>query len=86
MTFKNHVEEVLKDELDKIIKQQGYILETEFCIKISEKYGFALYTVRPILRRIYPEIALIKRRMSDELKAFYRLEIKGCPIVYLPDK
>lgn len=86
MTFKNHVEKILKDEINKTIRQQGYILETEFCTMICEKYGFAIWTVRPALRRIYPEMSLIKRRMSDELKAFYRLEIKGCPIVYLPDK
>lgn len=86
MIFKDYVEEVLKDELDKMIKQQGYILETEFCIKICEKYSFAIYTVRPILRRIYPEMALIKRRMSDEIKRFYGLTIKGCPIMYMPDK
>ena len=86
MTFNNHVEEVLKGEIDKAIRQQGYILETEFCTKICEKYSFALYTVRAILRRIYPERALMQRRMSDELKRFYGLAIKGCPIVYMPDK
>lgn len=86
MTFKNHVEEILQEEIDKMIKQQGYILETEFCTKICEKYGFALCTVSSMLRRIYPEMALIKRRMSDELKRFYRLTIKGYPIVYIPDK
>ena len=84
MTFKNHVEEVLKDEIDKTIRQQGYILETEFCTKICEKYSFALHTVRPVLRRIYPEIPLMQRRMSDELKAFYGLKIKGYPIAYIP--
>lgn len=84
MTFKNHVERVLKDEISKTIRQQGYILETEFCTKICEKYSFALYTVRPVLRRIYPEMSLMQRRMSDELKIFYGLDIKGCPIVYMP--
>jgi len=84
LTFKNHVEEVLKEEINNTIRQQGYILETEFCKKVCEKYSFAIYTVRPVLRRIYPEMSLMKRRMSDELKAFYRLEVKGCPIVYMP--
>lgn len=84
MTFKNHVEEVLKEEINSTIRQQGYILETEFRNMICEKYSFALYTVRPVLRRIYPEMSLMKRRMSDELKTFYRLEVKGCPIVYMP--
>ena len=86
MTFKNHVEEVLQTEIDKVVKERGYFLETELCITVCEKYGFALYTVRGTLRRIYPEMALIKRRMSDELKIFYGLTIKGCPIVYMPDK
>ena len=86
MRFKNHVEEVLIDEINKAIMKQGYILETEFCTKICEKYSFALYTVRAILRRIYPEMSLMQRRMSDELKKFYGLTIKGCPIVYIPDR
>ena len=86
MTFKNHVEEILKDEISKTTRQQGYILETEFCTRICEKYSFALYTVRPILRRIYPEMSLIQRHMSNELKRFYGLTIKGFPIVYMPDR
>ena len=86
MAFKNHVEEVLKDEINKTIRQQGYILETEFCANIYEKYSFALHTVRPILRRIYPEMSLMQRHMSDEIKKFYGLTIKGYPIVYMPDK
>lgn len=86
MAFKNHVEQVLKTEIDKVIKERGYFLETELCAMICEKYGFASYTVRGTLRRIYPEMALMQRRMSDELKRFYGLTIKGCPIVYMPDK
>ena len=83
MTFEEHIETILKTEILSIIKQQGYVLETEVCTMLCEKYNLALYTVRGTLRRIYPGMALIKRRMSDELKAFYGLEVKGCPIVYL---
>lgn len=86
MTFKDHVEKVLQAEIDKTIKKQGYILETELCTMICEKYSFSSYTVRGTLRRIYPELSLMKRRMSDELKRFYGLTISGCPIVYMPDK
>lgn len=86
MTFKNHVEEVLQTEIDKVVKERGYFFETELCTMVCEKYGFASYTVRGTLGRIYPEMALIKRRMSDELKRFYGLTIKGFPIVYMPDK
>lgn len=85
MTFKDHVEEVLQAEIDKTIKKQGYILETKLYTMICEKYGFSSYTVRGTLRRIYPKMSLMKRRMSDELKRFYGLTIKGCPIVYMPD-
>lgn len=86
MTFQEHLKEVLKTEIDKTVKRQGYILETEFCNIICEKYGFSLYTVLGTLRRIYSEMPLIKRRMSNDLKQFYGLETKGYPIAYLADK
>lgn len=86
MTFKEYVEEVLKDEIDKMIEQQGYILETKLCTMICRKYNLSLSTVRGTLRRIYSNMSLIKRRMSDELKKFYGLEVKGCPIVYIMNK
>lgn len=86
MTFQVHLEEILRAEIDKAVKQQGYILETEFCSNICEKYGFTLYTVLGTLRRIYSEISLIKRRMSADLKKYYKLQIKGYPIVYMPEQ
>ena len=86
MTYKNHVKEVLQTEIDKVIKERGYFLETELCAMVCEKYGFASYTVRGTLRRIYHEMSLMQRHMSDELKRFYGLKAKGCPIAYVPDK
>lgn len=86
MTFQEHLEEVLKAEIDKSVKQQNYILETEFYSDICEKYGFTLYTVLGTLRRIYPEIPLTKRRMSADLKKYYKLQIKGYPIMYMPQQ
>ena len=85
MTFKEYVREILKKEISNEIKQ-GYFLETEFCTTICEKYNLSIHTVRGTLRGIYPEMSLIKRRMSGELKRFFGLEIKGCPIMYMPDK
>lgn len=85
MTFKEYVREILKKEISNEIKQ-GYFLETEFCTMICEKYNLSIHTVRGTLRGIYPEMSLIKRRMSDELKRFHGcLEIKGCPIMYIPE-
>ena len=84
MSFKAYVEEILQNEVLSVVRQQGYVLET--CMMICEKYNLHLYIVRATLRRIYPKMALQKRRMSDDLKRFYRLEVKGYPIVYLPDK
>lgn len=86
MTFKKHVEEIIQNEVLSAVRQQGYVLETEICTMICEKYNISLYIVRATLRRIYPEMSLLKRRMSDDLKRFYGLEVKGYPIAYLPDK
>lgn len=86
MTFKKHVEEIIQNEVLSVVRQQGYVLETEICTMICEKYNISLYIVRTTLRRIYPEMSLLKRRMSDDLKLFYGLEAKGYPIAYLPDK
>lgn len=86
MTFKKHVEEIIQNEVLSVVRQQGYVLETEICTMICEKYNLHLYIVRATLRRIYPEMSLLKRRMSDDLKRFYKLEVKGYPIVYLMDK
>lgn len=86
MSFKTYVEEILQNEVLSVVRQQGYVLETEICTMICEKYNISLYIVRATLRRIYPQMALMKRRMSDDLKRFYKLEVKGYPIAYLPDK
>lgn len=86
MSFKTYVEEILQNEVLSVVRQQGYVLETEICTMICEKYNISLYIVRATLRRIYPQMALMKRRMSDDLKRFYKLEVKGYPIAYMPDK
>ena len=86
MSFKTYVEEILQNEVLSMIGQQGYVLETEICTMICDKYNLHLYIVRATLRRIYSKMALLKRRMSDDLKRFYGLEVKGYPIAYMPDK
>ena len=86
MSFKIYVEEIIQNEVLSVVRQQGYVLETEICTMICEKYNISSYIVRATLRRIYPEMSLLKRRMSDDLKRFYGLEVKGYPIAYLPNK
>ena len=86
MNFKVYVEEILRNEVLSVVRQQGYVLETEICTMICEKYNISLYIVRATLRRIYPQMALMKRRMSDDLKRFYKLEVKGYLIAYLSNK
>ena len=85
MSFKAYVEEILQNEVLSVVRQQGYVLETEVCTMICEEYNISLYIVRATLRRTYSEMSLLKRRMSDDLKRFYGLEMKGYPIVYLPN-
>lgn len=84
MTFKFYVEKIIQTEIKNIISNKGYVLETAFCSMLCEKYGFSNSTVISTLRKIYAKMPLTKRRMSNELKAFYGLEVKGFPIVYLP--
>ena len=86
MSFKAYVEEILQNEVLSVVRQKGYVLETEICTMICEKYDIFLYIVRATLRRIYSKISLQKRHMSDDLKRFYGLEVKGYPIAYLPNK
>ncbi len=86
MSFKAYVEEILQNEVLSVVRQQGYVLETEICTMICKKYNISLYIVRETLRRIYPEMSLLKRRMSDDLKRFYGLDVKGYPIAYFPNK
>lgn len=85
MSFKEYVEEILQNEISSVVRQQGYVLETEICTMICEKYNISLYIVRATIRRIYPEMSLMKMRMSDDLKRFYGLDVKGYPIAYLPN-
>lgn len=44
-------------------------------LRICEKYNLSMYTVRRTIGCIYPGMSLIKRRMSNELKAFYELNM-----------
>lgn len=86
MSFKVYVEEIIQNEVSRVVRQKGYVLETEICTMISEKYNISLYIVRATLGRIYPEMSLLKRRMSNDLKRFYGLDVKGYPIAYFPNK
>lgn len=86
MDFKEYVEEILQKEVSDVVNQQGYFLEKEFCTMMCEKYKLSVFTVQGTLRKIYPTMDLIKRRVTNEIKQFYDLQIKGCPIVYLINK
>lgn len=83
--FKKYVEGIVKQEMTTALKERGIVLETEFCSMLCEKYNFTRSTVIGAIRRIYPELSLIRRRLSDELKFFFKLEVKGCPVIYVAD-
>ena len=46
MSFKTYVEEILQNEVLSVVRQQGYVLETEICTMVCEKYNLHLYIVR----------------------------------------
>lgn len=45
MSFKVYVEEILQNEILSVVRQQGYVLETEICTMICEKYNISLYII-----------------------------------------
>ena len=83
MDFDNHVKSILHEETAKLIDQHGFFLESDFCPMVSRKYRLSESTVRAKLRDLSPELSLQRRRLSNELKAFFGAEIKGFPIIYL---
>lgn len=86
-SFKNYIQKILREEISKTLEQQSYILETSFCQKICSQYDFDIHTIRPAFIEICSGIPLIKRRLSNDLKRFYKLEeLKGCPIIYISNK
>lgn len=83
MNFDNYIKSILHEETEKLIDQHGFFLESDFCPMISRKYRLSESTVRAKLRALSPELSLKRRRLSNELKAFFDTEIKGFPVVYL---
>ena len=81
--FGRHLETILKEETAEQLRQQGFILENAFVPAIAEKYRLSTVTVKGRLRRMCADLDLQRRRMSDELKAFYGVNMQGYPIIYL---
>lgn len=86
MMFRDYVSEILHTEISNVIEKQGYLIELEFCNAVRDKYSLSIPTIRAALHGIYPELSLTKKRLSNELKSFYHIEIKGCPIIYFKNK
>lgn len=82
MTYKDHVKIKLESEIEKELEQKGYIIETDFCLKLNSEFGVPVFVSKGMLRTRCP--TLQKRRLSEHLKRFYGIDRKGCPIVYLP--
>ena len=80
--FDRHLETILKEETSEQLRQQGFIPETFFVHAIAEKYRLSTVTVKGRLRRMCGDLDLQRRRMSDELKKFYGVEITGFPVIY----
>lgn len=83
MNFDIHVKEILKGETTKLIDQHGFFLESDFCPMISRKYNLSESTVRAKLRDLSTELSLKRRRLSNELKAFFGTSAQGFPIIYM---
>lgn len=86
MTFRNSIDSIIRSELTGELKSRGYIIETDFKAAIMRKYGFLSYNVAGSLRRVQQEMGLTRRRLNSDLKTFYQLQIRGNPVVLLPDE
>lgn len=42
MSFKAYVEEILQNEVLSVVRQQGYVLETEICTMVCKKIQSSL--------------------------------------------
>lgn len=83
MIFADYAKEVLRTEITEVIERQGYFFEKEFCSMIHEKYNISVSTVAVTLLEMRQEMSLTKRHLTNELKVFYGLKNKGCPIIYI---
>ena len=83
MDFDNHVKSILHEETTKLIDQHGFFLESDFCPMVSSRYNLSESTVRAKLRNLSPELSLQRRRLSNELKAFFGTSAQGFPIIYM---
>lgn len=86
MDFDNYVKSILQEETIKLIEQQGFFLENDFCPMISSKYNLSESTIRAKLRNLCQELSLNRRRLSNELKNFYNINAQGFPIIYMKER
>ncbi len=79
------IEDIVYSEMENTISSNGYILETVFSNALHMKYGYSRSAIMLAMRRLYGRMALIKRRLSNDLKRVYKIDQSGCPIVYVPE-
>ncbi len=79
------IEDIVYSEMENTISSNGYILETVFSNALHMKYGYSRSAIMLAMRRLCGRMALIKRRLSNDLKKVYKINQSGCPIVYVPE-
>lgn len=79
------IEDIVYSEMKNTISSNGYILETVFSNVLHMKYGYSRGAIMLAMRRLCGRMALIKRRLSNDLKRVYKIDQIGCPIVYVPE-
>lgn len=85
MTFDEYTGKILKTEISQRIEQTGFVLEKVFCQEMSEKYNLSKGLICVRMMELCPELSLKRRRLNNDLKVFYHLQIKGCPLAYVPE-
>ncbi|MBQ8983278.1 MAG: hypothetical protein IJ079_06785 [Lachnospiraceae bacterium] len=83
--FTTHIDNVIARDLQELIEQKGCVLENEIIPFLMAKHNLTYITVKGTLRRICrnPQLKVVYRRLSDELKRFYGMEnTKGYPAIF----
>ena len=83
MNHKEHIQQVITDELNKEIEKSGYVLCTDFKNMVVGRYGFSVAEIAGALDRAYKQLGLCRMRASNTVKRYYGLNVEGYPIIFL---
>lgn len=83
MNHKEHIQQIITDELRKQIETSGYVLCADFRNMIGDRYGFSVTEIAGALDRAFKKLGLCRMRANSTIKRYYGLNVGGYPIIFL---